>query len=526
MLFRKGFLTVVLATGTLALGINMPCKTVVFLGDSVLLTALNYHQATGRSGRRGFDQLGNVVFVGVKPGRVYEIMSSRLPDLQGHFPLSTTLVLRLLSLLHHTGNGEYAVNAVNSMLSQTRLYLGGPSNQMAIKHHVRFSIEYLRRQNLLPWEGAPLNFAALIGHLYFTEKAVFAFHTLFREGYFYEVCRGIRGRPDVLLALMLVLSHLFCRLPDRNYRDKDFLENVVYRSTSVVLLPKLPHRAERILLEHNKETLDIFTTYVTTYIDQHLGGTRDDTLPFTGQRITQHGDSECNAGPILGCQAATKLRSPFVALSGFTDKFDSIHDLCNTVRSGVFLEESAIPYIPIYSKDTEPVPWNAYIYDFFKHGNIKALESDNKIKGGNVWFHLKDFSLILATITASLESYLNQEAMADDAMMDVQDAGDDTGNESDARGEAGPAERVVQEKATVHVVPKPKKPAKAVVADSWEDEAGDSSEEDFSSSESSFEEENSGRSSGRIEDNDLMLVLTAFKKLQEEFDTKFNKAWA
>ncbi|KAK8095102.1 DEAD/DEAH box helicase [Apiospora kogelbergensis] len=69
MLFRKGYLTVVIGTGTLALGINMPCKTVVFTGDSVFLTALNYHQGSGRAGRRGFDVLGNVVFHGLAPHR-------------------------------------------------------------------------------------------------------------------------------------------------------------------------------------------------------------------------------------------------------------------------------------------------------------------------------------------------------------------------------------------------------------------------------------------------------------------------
>ncbi|KAK0620209.1 hypothetical protein B0T14DRAFT_225802 [Immersiella caudata] len=63
MLFRKGYLTVVVATGTLAMGgINMPCKIVVFTGDSIYLTALNYRQASGRAGRRGFDVLGNIVF--------------------------------------------------------------------------------------------------------------------------------------------------------------------------------------------------------------------------------------------------------------------------------------------------------------------------------------------------------------------------------------------------------------------------------------------------------------------------------
>ena len=65
MLFRKGYLRVVFATGTLALGINMPCATVVFSGDSVFLTALNFRQAAGRAGRRGFDLLGNVVFQGI-----------------------------------------------------------------------------------------------------------------------------------------------------------------------------------------------------------------------------------------------------------------------------------------------------------------------------------------------------------------------------------------------------------------------------------------------------------------------------
>lgn len=158
----------------------MPCKTVVFYGDSTFLTALNYHQAAGRAGRRGFDLLGNVVFAGMSQERVYEIMSSRLPDLRGQFPLSTTLILRTLGLLHHTQNSEYAARAVKSLLLQTRLYLGGPTGQ-SIKHHARFSIDYLRKQHLLASDGAPLNFAGLVGHLYFTENAVFAFHSLLSQ---------------------------------------------------------------------------------------------------------------------------------------------------------------------------------------------------------------------------------------------------------------------------------------------------------------------------------------------------------
>ncbi len=56
---------VVFATETLAVGINMPAKTVViekltkFTGDHhAFLTPGEYTQLTGRAGRRGIDDLG------------------------------------------------------------------------------------------------------------------------------------------------------------------------------------------------------------------------------------------------------------------------------------------------------------------------------------------------------------------------------------------------------------------------------------------------------------------------------------
>lgn len=216
MLFRKGYLRVVIATGTLALGINMPCATVVFSGDSVFLTALNYRQAAGRAGRRGFDLLGNVVFQGISHGKICRLLSSRLPDLNGHFPVTTTLVLRLFSLLHDSGNSTYATKAIDSILSQPRLYLDGPSFKDQVLHHLRFSIEYLRRQDLLSSQGAPINFAGLTSHLYYTENSSFALNALIKEGYMHELCADIVTKESqVLRTLMLVLAHVFGRYPCR-----------------------------------------------------------------------------------------------------------------------------------------------------------------------------------------------------------------------------------------------------------------------------------------------------------------------
>ena len=67
LLFEKGFIRLLLATETFAVGLNMPTKTVIFVG----LTKFNgstmrqlypheYTQMAGRAGRRGLDTIGHV----------------------------------------------------------------------------------------------------------------------------------------------------------------------------------------------------------------------------------------------------------------------------------------------------------------------------------------------------------------------------------------------------------------------------------------------------------------------------------
>ncbi|KAH6899942.1 hypothetical protein B0T10DRAFT_570328 [Thelonectria olida] len=448
---QVGYLRVVVATGTLALGINMPCKTVVFSGDSIYLTSQNYRQASGRAGRRGFDLLGNVVFNGISETRVHNIMSCRLPDLKGQFPISTTLILRLFNLLHGTNNSEYAMNAVQALMSQTRLYLGGPDAEMAVKHHLRFSIEYLRRQDLISAEGAPINFTGMVTHLYFTENAAFAFHSLLRRGYFHKLCEDIDTSPErILLEIML---------PDH-------------------------------------------------------------TLPFTGTTLRS---SETSHGGQFGC-APTTIRSPFVALSGLGDDFKSIQELCSTVRGGVFLEESAIPFIPIWPHDTDS-ELNAYLLDFYKHGSMADLEKNNRIRRGDVWFHLKDFSLVLKTIVTSLQSLVGIEGDLD---ADLGDEGDDDDDDDEAGWEqTDGSQEILNEEApcSAHKVTNAAKKKTAEVVDNWDDD----SDEDLSSAEEQTTDATKGpscTSSDTGERGGLMNVLKAFVLLQDTFESKFKREWA
>ncbi|KAG6978564.1 putative helicase [Fusarium oxysporum f. sp. conglutinans] len=523
MLFRKGYLRLVVATGTLALGINMPCKTVVFSGDSVFLSPQNYRQASGRAGRRGFDLLGNVVFNGINRDRVHEIMSSRLPALKGQFPISTTLVLRLFVLLSGTNSNEFAVNAVKALLSQTRLYLGGPDAEMSIKHHLRFSIEYLRRQNLLSVDGVPVHFAGLVGHLYFTENAVFAFHSLLRGGYFHKLCKDIDCACErVLREMMLVLSHLFNRIPIQ--QNAKLLE-VVESSSSDIFLKRLPAAAEQLLVRHNRETLLTFKDYVYSYINAHLQDSPDRTLPLTRIPI----------GPEKGCRLTSDpppvIRSPFAALSGFTDEFDSIKEMCSTVRDGVFLEESAIPYLPIWPNDTS-VELNAYLYDFFKHGSLKVLVRDNLIKRSDVWFHLKDFSLVLKAIVTSLKGVLDSgggfymEDLDDDDNMSDTSEGDDEAVSKvvEVQKPAEGPDKIAQALA--------KNKVKAEVPDSWNDESdASSSESEESMPGSDLVGPSTAKEAVAIQSEfgnrcGLMQVLRAFELLEAEFADKFYKIGA
>ncbi|KAL8725684.1 MAG: hypothetical protein Q9166_007198 [cf. Caloplaca sp. 2 TL-2023] len=537
MLFRKGFLRVVIATGTLALGINMPCATVVFSGDSVFLTALNFRQAAGRAGRRGFDLLGNVVFQNVATAKVCRLLSSRLPDLTGHFPVTTTLILRLFSLLHESGNTKYAVDAINSLLSQPRLYLDGPAFKDQVLHHLRFSIEYLRRHDLLSAEGVPLNFAGLTSHLYYTENSSFALNALLKEGYFHELCSEIDTKESqVLRTLMIVMAHLFGRRPCR-HSDQEYIEEIVKQSPSVVFLPPLPTQAAQILQQHNQQTLQIFSTYVRTFVDQHIN-LPDHKLPLTGLSVGgSNGNGNSNELPSsLTPLPPTTIRSPFVALSGHSDTFTSISSLCHTVRSGVFLEENVIPHLDVYPHETE-TPLNAYLYDFYMHGDINALEKANGVRKSDVWFLLNDFSLVLATIQTSLANFMKIPEQGSGDMEDLVGGGDDSNNRDDealmaADSGYGSAASSVVDGSSGGIITSTARTSgksKKKVEESWEVEAdadalAEEEEEDEDWGVDS--EEEGGPTTVKEMEQGFLRIYKSVRLLKREFDEKFRAMFA
>jgi ATP-dependent RNA helicase HelY len=108
-LFVRGLVKVVFATETLALGINMPARTVVleklvkYNGEAhVDLTPGEYTQLTGRAGRRGIDVEGHAVVVwqpGIDPKAVGGLASTRTYPLRSSFRPGYNMAVNLVAQL-------------------------------------------------------------------------------------------------------------------------------------------------------------------------------------------------------------------------------------------------------------------------------------------------------------------------------------------------------------------------------------------------------------------------------------------
>jgi hypothetical protein len=130
-----------------------------------------YRQCAGRAGRRGFDLLGKVVFYGIPMDRIHRLMLSKLPSLGSNFPLTSTMCIRLLNLVVGSENAPTAVKAVRSLLVLPQISVSSEGGRDQILHHLRFSLDYLRRAKLLDATGKPLNLYGIAAHLYYTEPS-------------------------------------------------------------------------------------------------------------------------------------------------------------------------------------------------------------------------------------------------------------------------------------------------------------------------------------------------------------------
>uniref|UniRef100_A0A6C0IH92 Helicase ATP-binding domain-containing protein n=1 Tax=viral metagenome TaxID=1070528 RepID=A0A6C0IH92_9ZZZZ len=112
LLFEKGYIKLLFATETFAVGINMPTKTVIFAGLTKfngqtmrLLYSHEYTQMAGRAGRRGIDTIGHVFHCNnlfeLPSSTDYKHMLTGPPQkLTSKFKISFNLALNICTCKH------------------------------------------------------------------------------------------------------------------------------------------------------------------------------------------------------------------------------------------------------------------------------------------------------------------------------------------------------------------------------------------------------------------------------------------
>ena len=168
-LFVAGLVKAVFATETLALGINMPARTVVleklskYNGEGhVDLTAGEYTQLTGRAGRRGIDVEGHAVVVwapGMDPRSVGGLASRRTYPLRSSFRPSYNMAVNLVDRLGREAArdlleqsfAQYQANAAVVGLARqvTRNADALASHEKAMQCHLGDTASYLALLNEL-----------------------------------------------------------------------------------------------------------------------------------------------------------------------------------------------------------------------------------------------------------------------------------------------------------------------------------------------------------------------------------------
>ncbi|KAM9082357.1 putative ATP-dependent RNA helicase DDX60 isoform 2-T3 [Megaptera novaeangliae] len=413
ILFRKGFIRVVTATGTLALGINMPCKSVVFAQNSVYLDALNYRQMSGRAGRRGQDLGGDVYFFDIPLPKIEKLIKSNVPELRGQFPLSISLVLRLMLLASKGDDPEDAKAKVLSVLKHSLLSFKQPRALEMLKLYFLFSLQFLVKEGYLDQEGNPTGFAGLVSHLHYHEPSNLVFVSFLVRGLFHNLCQPTREgskhfSQDVMEKLVLVLANLF----GRKYLPAKFQDATLQFYQSKVFLEDLPEDFKAALDEYNTNVTKDFASFLLI-VSKLADMKQEHQLPlskidFSGKECE---DSQL-VSHLMSCKEGRAAISPFACLSGNSDGNllhleTSDHVTLRTI--GIDSTRAPVLWPQGFDLQGRRMQLNAYALDFYKHGSLTGLVQDNRMNEGAAYQLLKDFGLTIQSISVSLRELCENE---------------------------------------------------------------------------------------------------------------------
>eukprot|EP00916_Digyalum_oweni_P008339 GHVL01013993.1.p1 GENE.GHVL01013993.1~~GHVL01013993.1.p1 ORF type:complete len:1057 (-),score=171.17 GHVL01013993.1:225-3395(-) len=444
ILFRLGFLRVIVCTSTLALGINMPCKSVIFTDSHMKLTPTLFRQMSGRAGRRGQDLIGRVIFVNFTFRKIQLLLASGLHVFQGHYPLTTGLTLRSLALtqlipdfttddvkkLFVTKEEPVALrerirkkmkSALIRMFTEPLLTVSTENHilkkeemkaiQNELKFNFRFNVDLLAKLFMVSKNGSLQLLAGLPFYLYEKEPAIFLFAFLILEGIFDD--------PHMATdEFMLIIANIFNRkLLTRSiqYRAKKKFDDAT--EDHPILQPPRED-VQKCISQYNQIVMETFNDCIKicalstelTSNDYQLPaskifwkrqsiGDQSECISLVPETDASRVNDESSWMKALGNSNVPSIsRSPFSALSGNGDLFGTAEEIEREVRRHIQIDQ--VPLVPV--QNTIPAEMeefcNSFILDFLIHGKLNLMHR-NFMSQADAWTSINDFVLILKHLT-------------------------------------------------------------------------------------------------------------------------------
>eukprot|EP00922_Rhytidocystis_sp_ex-Travisia-forbesii_P062125 GHVS01091981.1.p1 GENE.GHVS01091981.1~~GHVS01091981.1.p1 ORF type:complete len:1980 (+),score=359.93 GHVS01091981.1:89-6028(+) len=442
LLFRMGYLRVVIATQTLALGIHMPCRSTLFAGDSLLLTPLMYKQMSGRAGRRGFDLLGQVILWEIPFAKIRRLLVAQLNSLTGNFPGSATLALRVLKQHSHVDDrARDEVDAGLLTLLQEPLYAvpkqGGETSEIyltwlrrLIGYQFRFSVDLLRITGLVNSSAGLTDISPIADYLFESPQANIVLCRLVTSGVLSRIAECASARlQDAQLALLLVLAQMIalkplnaCALAKLRSGATCLTKHPRYDSATQPLLPLAPPEIEKEIANYDNLVLRSFADSVRASATAMKYKDKDFTLPFSGIPFVPSNTAEITSEEStllrqLEQQAVPyTTRSPFGALCGKADAdFASAQEMCDAVRDDIPLTTDMIPVLPVDTVVLTPATYphlrekrsarlaNSYLLDYFTHQRLSVVQTDNNFAASEEWYLAESFRGELQNLATALD---------------------------------------------------------------------------------------------------------------------------
>eukprot|EP00698_Gefionella_okellyi_P021890 TRINITY_DN7176_c0_g1_i1.p1 TRINITY_DN7176_c0_g1~~TRINITY_DN7176_c0_g1_i1.p1 ORF type:complete len:1673 (-),score=350.74 TRINITY_DN7176_c0_g1_i1:51-5069(-) len=417
VLFRKRALGVVFATGTLAMGIHMPCRTVALVRDSPHLNVLGYRQMSGRAGRRGLDLQGEVIFYHVPATKITRLLCCPVPASEGEFSMSATLLLRMLQL-HAQSSDPARDGASLVMIIKQPLRTHATANK-AIAHNtmnmfLRFALEHLRHFGLINDQAVPIGLTPIVTHLHFTEPANFACVYLLQSGALRAICAPSRPWQAIAVDLLVIMSTLFGQVR--------FNSNILgahcstgYIPKGMLVLPALSASVQAVFDEYNHRVMTVYQQCQRGFILQQRDGAHNAaTLPIS--RVSwPNAATFCAPADSIEAKLCENLPDDVVPNAFAMMNRSKFHSLlhANDFADDLVLPPTALPKLDL------SIPCNAVFVDLFVHQSVDLLTTENGLSEGELFPMFQSFVLNLRAVDTALHPACVSVPQEDECVVDA-----------------------------------------------------------------------------------------------------------